>query len=423
MAEQREADVAIVGAGPAGMAAAWAAAQSGQRVLLLDDNLTAGGQIWRASEDASIKAPARKWLRRLEGLPVERIQRASVVAAPAPRELLAETPGGPLRIAWKRLILCTGARELFLPFPGWTLPGIHGIGGLQALVKSGLSLKGRNVALAGSGPLLLAVAVQLRRAGARIVCIAEQAPPLRVFRFGVNLLSQPSKFVQAISLRLRLANLPYDTGWWPVRAEGDQNITTLTLTNGRRDDTIDCDMLGCAFGFVANLELPLLLGCQVARGAVVTDAFQRTSVENIYCAGEPASLSGVEGALATGLVAGHAATGNEQADGRHRRAVLRSRAFAGALAATFALRDEISESAADDVTVCRCEDVTVRRLREYADWRDAKLQTRVGMGPCQGRICGPACERLLGWKHSSVRPPVLAARVDTLIAGAKPDVT
>lgn len=417
MAERREADIVVVGAGPAGLAAAWAAGSCGRKVLLLDDNPAAGGQIWRGTDEASLKGPARGWLKRLSGLavPVERLQRATVVAAPSARELIAETPGGAVRIAWKRLILCTGARELFLPFPGWTLPGVYGVGGLQALVKGGLSVRGKRIAIAGSGPLLLAVADYMNRAGADIVSLAEQAPGGRVFRFGVNLAGTPSKLVQAIALRARLANTPYDTGWWPVRAEGDHRVTSVTLTNGRRDNTVECNLLACAFGFVPNLELPLLLGCDVEGGLVCTDETMRTSVDGVYCAGEPVELSGVDGALAMGQSAGYAAADAPDRARRHRRAILRSRQFARALAATFALRRDLTEMVADDVTICRCEDVTMRKLRACGSWRDAKLQTRVGMGPCQGRICGPACERLLGWKHESVRPPVLAAKVETLI--------
>ena len=120
------------------------------------------------------------------------------------------------------MILATGARELFLPFPGWTLPNVMGAGGLQALVKSGLPIEGKSVVVAGSGPLLLAVAALLKKKGAVVRAIAEQAPMSRLVRFGLGLWSEPGKLFQAIGLRQEIGGVRYRAGCWPVEAVGDE---------------------------------------------------------------------------------------------------------------------------------------------------------------------------------------------------------
>src|SRR5215472_645814 len=199
-----EFDVVVVGAGPAGLAAACAAAESSRRVALVDETPWLGGQIWRGQPGNGAhahdsngssnslaskpgKSPALRLLARFRDSGATLFARTTVIAAPGPGLLMAERDGASLEIPWRRLVLATGARELFVPFPGWTLPGIIGPGGLQAMVKNGWPVHGQRVLLAGSGPLLLAVAEALRRHGARIVGIVEQAPRSKVVGFGLGL--------------------------------------------------------------------------------------------------------------------------------------------------------------------------------------------------------------------------------------------
>ena len=169
----------VVGAGPAGLAAALRAAESGSQVSVVDDNPSAGGQIWRGEETKPSSAEAQSWFERIRSVDIQMINGARVFHHPRAGVLLAETSEGVCELKYKSLVLATGARERFLPFPGWTLPNVMGAGGLQALVKTGLPIEGKRVVVAGSGPLLLAVAAYLRGRGAEVLLIAEQAPSVQ----------------------------------------------------------------------------------------------------------------------------------------------------------------------------------------------------------------------------------------------------
>jgi NADPH-dependent 2,4-dienoyl-CoA reductase/sulfur reductase-like enzyme len=411
-----EYDIVIVGAGPAGIGAACAAAESNSRVALVDESCWLGGQIWRGHQLPNEKSPASLWRARFHQSRATLVDRTMVVASPRPGLLLAERDHVPQQIRWKQLILATGARELFLPFPGWTLPGILGPGGLQAMVKQGWPIQDKRVVVAGSGPLLLAVADVLKNHGAKTVSVSEQAPWSTVSRFALGLLPRWGKFWQAAKLRWSTLGAPYRCGVWPIAAEGISQVERVKLTNGRKIWIEECDLLACGFGLVPNVELPLALGCELKDDFVWVDNWQATSVPNVYCAGEPTGITGAECALAEGQIAGYAATGNQA----KAEAMLKSRQswhrFRSALTTAFALRSELKSLAQDDTFVCRCEDVSLARMRQFSGWRDAKLQSRCGMGACQGRICGAASKFILGWGAESIRPPILPARVQSLIS-------
>ena len=338
--------------------------------------------------------------------------------------LLAETFDGILELGYRKLILATGARERFLPFPGWTLPNVAGAGGLQALVKAGLPIEGKNVVVAGTGPLLLAVAAYLRKRGAQVPLIAEQAPQSKLLSFGLGLWRSPGKIIQAIQLKRELAGIPHLTSCWPVAANGNQQLQSITLRRGQKTWEVECDYLACGFHLLPNTELAVFFGCALRNGVVQVDAFQQTTIPDIYCAGESTGIGGLDVSLVEGQIAGYAATGQQE----KARALFAERdkhqRFADLLNQTFALREELKQLPQADTIVCRCEDVSFARLQNQPAWRAAKLHTRCGMGPCQGRICGGAIEFLLGWPAESVRPPVFPVKVGSLIqSGAKTAAT
>lgn len=396
----------VIGAGPAGLAAAEAASRHGQPVLLVDENHAPGGQIWRGG-------PAHKTETALRKRPhVRLLQGARLVSAAGPGKLLLDTLNGARIEPWDRLVLCSGARELLLPFPGWTLPGVTGAGGLQALIKGGMPVAGKKVVVAGSGPLLLAVADTVIKRGGQVVAIVERRSQAELARFAGQLaLRHRAKLMQAAGLLARLRAIPYLRGATVTQATGETRVRGV-IVDGKE---MACDFLACGFGLLPVLESAALLGCEVGGGKVLVDAQQRTSVAGVWAAGEATGIGGVDKALAEGRIAGLAASGQlpTRADERERA---RARDFAALLAHTFAPDAALASLCRPDTIVCRCEDVPAGALAPHADWRSAKLQTRAGMGPCQGRVCGAACQVLYGWDAAGIRPPVFPVSAATLAA-------
>src|SRR6185369_538214 len=217
------------------------------------------------------------------------------------------------------------------------------------------------VLVAGSGPLLLAVADGLRKNGANVILIAEQAPWSRVFNFGCKLSAHPQKLWQAIQLRSRLAAVPYRCGTWPTRAEGDRQVSRVTLTDGSNTWSTRCDLFACGFGLVPNVELAVALGCSLdGEGFVCVDATQKTSVSDVYCAGEPTGIGGADCALVEPQIASYSAAGNYAPPESLHWVRSRWHRFRSSLAKTFALRAELKSLVSDAETLlCRCEDVTL----------------------------------------------------------------
>ncbi len=411
-------DVLVIGGGPAGIAAAVRAAESSRSVALVDESPDVGGQIWRHRRRETLPAIARRWLERLDVSGVRLLRGTSVADASEDGDALmvtAERNGVPLLVRASAVVVATGARERFLPFPGWTLPGVIGVGGAQALLTSGLSFADKRVVLAGSGPLLLPVASSLKAAGARVLLVAEQASRRAVAGFAIGLVKEPATLLQAARYRGGFVGTPYRFGEWVSAARGNGGVTEVDISNGVSTRTIACDVLCAAFGLVPNTELAQLLGCAIADGAVVVDDTQQTSRGRVYCAGEPTGIGGMELSVVEGELAGLCATGRD-ADVRlvARRNALRARA--ARMERAFAPRAELRTLATPDTIICRCEDVTLGAIDRSWSMRKAKLYTRAGMGPCQGRVCGAALQCLYGWPADTVRLPAVPALLSTLTA-------
>ncbi len=416
-AQVLKAHVAVVGAGPAGIAAAVSAAECGSSVVVIDAAPRAGGQIWRHRARGELGRTARTWLARLDASPATFIAGATIVDCAPGLQLTAEGDGGAFVIEAAAVVIASGAYERFLPFPGWTTPGVLGVGGIQALLKSGASMAGRRVVLAGSGPLLLPVAAALTRAGARVVMVAEQAPVRRVARFAAGLWSTPARLLQAAAYRGAFLGSPYRCGTWVARVEVEGGALAVSLTDGVRSRIERCDLLGVGYGLVPSTELPKIAGCMIGDSGVLVGAGQETTVAGVYCAGEPTGIAGAESAIRQGTRAGRSAAGERVASGGPQDG-----AFADRLARAFALRDELRSLPEPETIVCRCEDVRYAELRAGRTIRQQKLETRAGMGPCQGRLCGPAIRYLFGGGADRVQVPAFPASVDTLIAAGAASV-
>jgi NADPH-dependent 2,4-dienoyl-CoA reductase/sulfur reductase-like enzyme len=397
-------DVAVVGAGPAGLAAAATAALGGVRVVLLDSALRPGGQYWRHRQQTPDRDRAvYLGLVSIVEERVEYIPDASVWFA-EPGFVLHTTAG---TVEAERVVLATGAYDRALPFPGWDLPGVVTPGAAQALLKGSGVVVGREVVLAGAGPFLLPVAVGLAEAGARVVEVVEAGHPTAYLRQPSRLFGAAGKFGEAAGYAAALARrrVPYRVGHAVVAAhggpEGVSSVDIMHLADGSRR-RVGCDAVAVGYGFTANLDLALLLGCGTRRAAdgglaVMVDADGRTTVAGVYAAGEVTGVGGSTLAVAEGEIAGSAAGGNvlssrELSQLRSRRERLRR--FADAMHAAHAVPDGWVSWLDDQTLVCRCEEVPLGEIRRAVaelgatDARTVKLLARPGMGWCQGRVCG-----------------------------------
>ncbi|GAA2032292.1 FAD/NAD(P)-binding oxidoreductase [Terrabacter terrae] len=453
--------VVVVGAGPAGLSAARAAAEAGARVTVLDASHVTGGQYWRHPAVATDRLEAADlelqhgWttFRALDAAVdehpgIEVLTDAQVWAAErhddGPRlHVLVGPPDdidrSPLTLRPDALVLATGAHDRTLPFPGWQLPGVTTAGAAQALAKSDRVAVGRRVVVAGAGPFLLPVAATLARVGATVLGVHEASGARALARGWLPrpwlLAGSPGKLAEltgyaAGHVRHRI---PYRTGEAVIAAHGADRVEAVTIA--RLDDSwapvagteriVEADAVFVSHGFTPRLELAIALGTDItAARFVAVDADQRTSTPGVWAAGESTGIAGVDAALAEGWIAGHHAAGGRRDDTRLRRAVARRRAtheVSRRMEAAHGIRPGWVRWLEDDTLVCRCEEVSVGRLREAAsltcssDPVSVKLTSRAGLGICQGRMCSPAVSALLGAPAAlEARPIVTPVRLGDL---------
>ncbi|WP_030987517.1 FAD-dependent oxidoreductase [Streptomyces sp. NRRL WC-3744] len=442
--------LAVVGAGPAGLAAALAAAARGVRVTLVDAADQAGGQFYRqpaaalgARRPQALHHQWRTWERLRDGLDRHRaagrithltdhhvwcVERDSASGGFAVHALLGPAQEDGVTVHADGVLLATGGYEHVLPFPGWTLPGVVTAGGAQAMLKGGLVLPGRTVVVAGTGPLLLPVAAGLAAAGARVAALVESAGPAALLHRAPALAAQPGKLAEGAGYAARLLRhgvraLARHT---VVAAHGTDRLEAVTVAALGRDGRlrpgstrrIPCDTLAVGHGMLPHTDLAETLGCALSGTAVRVDAEQRTDVPGVWAAGEATGVGGAALALAEGHIAGRSAAARLHGtapDPRGWVAAARSRTrlreFATALDAVYAPPAGWADRVPDETVVCRCEEVTAGEVRGAVgslgagDLRTVKLLTRAGMGWCQGRMCAPAVAGLTGCPPGPGRRP------------------
>lgn len=433
------ADLAIVGGGPAGMAAAAAALEGGLRVVLVDAGAQVGGQYWRfppagsdvprgedLHHDLATYAALRDRLTEGERRGLLDLRRgaevwASVRSGEQWRVHLAPTSPRPGVITARWLLVATGAHDLALPFPGWDLPGVMTVGGLQALLKGSDVVPGHRVVVGGSGPFLLPVAAGLAARGAAVLALCEADRPAGWVRGVPTVLAQPAKIAEAARYALALARhrVPVRPATVVVRALGRQRLEAVELArldrSGRIDrstvERIEVDALGVSWGFVPRLDLLTPHRPRMRRGVdgqmvVAVDDWQACNVPGLLAAGETCGVGGAGLALAEGRLAGlgvRAALGQrlkEAEVARLRRQIAALRRFADLVQSRTVVPGGWLDQMPDDTVLCRCEESRLGDARA-ALARDGDLDpgllkhhTRAGMGWCQGRICGPATRLL-----------------------------
>lgn len=425
-------EAVIVGAGPAGLAAAVVLGQHGVDVRVVDEQERAGGQIYRrppaafrvggapageALLDAAAAAPTVRWERSTVawGIFGGEADDDGVVVGLADRAAVQP-------VSARRVLLTAGAYDLPFAFPGWTLPGVMAVGGVQAFLKAQKLLAGRRFVLAGAHPLLLIVAGQLVAAGADVAVVALAHPRPRILDsvrslgLGNEALSRTAEMARALR-RLRSHRVPIRFGTMIAQAEGDDGVERAWLkpvdaswrSAGGERTAIDCDVVALGYGFVPSTELARQAGCRhgwdpLGGWVVAHDEWMRSSRDPIYVAGEVTGIAGAPQAIEEGRLAAIGmlrdldridAAGAERLAARTRRRLRRLRNQSSAMRRQFGPRFEaLANCASDETVVCRCEEITAGALRSalvthahVAELDAVKLLTRVGMGPCQGRMC------------------------------------
>jgi NADPH-dependent 2,4-dienoyl-CoA reductase/sulfur reductase-like enzyme len=418
-------------AGPAGVRAAETLAIRGLRPILFDEAERPGGQIYRQPPGAAERLPvdvygfeARKARAIHRVLPDlgERIdyRPRTLVWNLFQDRLDLLTPQGYGEQRFDGLILATGAMDRALPFPGWTLPGVFTLGAAQIALKAqGVSI-GNRVALVGAGPLLPLVAHQYAKAGAEVMAVLDVTTFAAKLAQTPGLLANSRTFAKGLwyTGRNRARGLAVHYGVRAVRAEGTRQVEAITFRDKAGEEhRIPCDAIGASFGLRSEGQLADLAGCAFAFDAVERQwrpqrsPEGRSSVPGVYLAGDGAGIAGADVAELQGRRTalsvlqdlGYRVEAAEIA--RLDKALAREARFRRALEAAYPFPGQLLDDVADYEIVCRCEGITAGTLREAARQKDAaevnrlKALTRIGMGRCQGRVCGHIAAELLARAH------------------------
>ncbi|WP_414442686.1 FAD-dependent oxidoreductase [Burkholderia sp. 22PA0106] len=437
-------DLAVIGAGPAGMSAASVAGALGLEVVVLDEQAREGGQIYRNVDVASeaVKAllgpdyaAGRGLVHRLRQTGVELRSGALVWDVATDRTVSLLSAGRSEQVRARHVLVATGAMERPSPVPGWTLPGVMNAGAAQIALKSGPSVPAGRVVLAGTGPLLLLVACQLLAAGTRVTALIETGPHdnlMLALRRLPGALRAPAPLWKGLRLlaRLRASGVAWYRHASALAIEGDAGVRGVTFSHRGERHALPADMVLLHHGVVPNTQLTRLLRLEHTWSDAqlawhpIRDGWGATSLDGIWIAGDGAGIDGARAAEASGALAAlgvAGALGRIGADERDRlarrwqRQLERERAVRPFLDALYRPPRWIG-SPPDAVLACRCEEVSAGRIREMARLgcvgpNQTKFFSRCGMGPCQGRLCGLTVTQILAEAHGTSPDGVGAYRV------------
>jgi NADPH-dependent 2,4-dienoyl-CoA reductase/sulfur reductase-like enzyme len=414
-------EIVVIGAGPAGLAAAAAARRSGADVVLVDAFSAAGGQYFmqplanHESQNPQVQR-GKLAIAECEQLGVQLLNDTEIFAAYPGFALFATNRDGPLRIECKAIIAATGAHDRTMPFPGWTLPGVMTAGAGQRMAKVNGVLPGKRIVVAGSGPFLFAVAESLIAKGASIVALIEARTPN--LKLGLHLAQFPENWNEAFRLartvRRHVSRLIF--GKMITEAFGKnclEGVRLAKLDRSKAEQINGVDALLISHGFQPSIELTCILGCshrfndELGGWFVEADGYSgQTSVEGVFAAGEVLGVAGAKPAIYSGELAGSSAakkiglTVDQDKENSVRLKLRRARQFGHGLGMLFSPATQFADVARDDTVLCRCEEVTCKEIREAciegaSSAYSAKIWTRAGMGRCQGRICRMGISQLL----------------------------
>jgi NADPH-dependent 2,4-dienoyl-CoA reductase/sulfur reductase-like enzyme len=424
-------DVAVLGAGPAGMAAATLLAQRGAAVAVLDEQAAPGGQIWRAVEEAGpalMHALGRDfaqggeivWQFREQGIDYRPGSTVWQIVPGAPHEIWASRGGASSLLRARQVVLATGAMERPVPVPGWTLPGVMGAGAVQVLLKSS-ALVPDGLVLAGSGPLLYLLAGQCLAAGGRIEAVLDTTMRANEWAAlwhlpGALRGAGPGYLLHGLSLKRRLARagVKLFRRVTDISLHGGAEVAEIAFRASGQAHRLGASLVALHEGVIPAQQVTRSIGCAHDWDAVQrcfrprVDGWGNSSVEGVLVAGDGAGISGARAAVHAGRIAAaevlrrlglvdeRARDALAAPDLRGRAAELAVRPFLDRL---YAPPGHLSQPG-DEVTICRCEEVTAGALRQVVGQgcqgpNQAKSFLRAGMGPCQGRICGPVVSEII----------------------------
>jgi hydrogen cyanide synthase HcnB len=419
--------VVVIGAGPAGMSAAKLLVAAGLRPVVIDESRDAGGQIFRRPHSALSRN-----FKDLYGFDAGRAQRfrndfASLLPTIdyRPETLVWNADQSALHLLsqghsdiqrWSRLIIAPGATDRVVPTEGWTAPGVYSLGGAQIVLKAEASLIGRRIVFVGTGPLLYLIAYQYAKAGANVVAVLETGAPFAKPSLLPDLLAGGADFAKGLYYIswLRTHGVAIRASITPLAVTLDNvgNVSGFSYQFKSQTIEVSCDAVAMGYGLKAETQIADLIGLnfhfdgQQRQWLPLTDADGRSSNTNVYLAGDGLSIRGSEIAAESGKLAalallkdaGYPCTTD---GGRHRRAIHRSARFRKTLDSVFPYPSRIAAGMADETIVCRCEGLTAGVIRQAVhssgegEINRIKAFCRVGMGRCQGRLCGPAAAELI----------------------------
>ena len=418
--------LAVIGAGPAGMAAAQTAAGHGVDVVLFDEQTRPGGQVYRNIENTAVDSGLLGKDYAMGAQIVQAFRQASLDYQPdtsvwyldKSRQLGLLQQGFSEQVAVKRIIIATGAQERPMPFPGWQLPGIMTAGAGQILLKSAAMVPEDGVVLAGSGPLLLLLTWQYLQAGVKIAALLETTTKSNVgkaLRYLPRALAASEYLFKGLQLTraIRRAGIPWHKSVSNLRAQGDTELKAIHFSSEGKNHRIGTGLLLLHQGVIPDLQIAQAAGCELewheARQSwqPKLDQWGESSQSGIFVAGDLGGIVGARAARLTGQLAGLQVAHQLGVLDRSERKRLAG-SIQNALNRHLAIRPfldayyRIAEPALvplDETLVCRCEEVTVGQIRDVialgcSGPNQAKAFTRCGMGPCQGRLCAATVEQI-----------------------------
>jgi NADPH-dependent 2,4-dienoyl-CoA reductase/sulfur reductase-like enzyme len=417
--------VVIVGAGPAGIRAAQTLLAHGVKPCLVDEAPRGGGQIYRRQPENFRRSAqqlygfeaskAESIHRTVDELATQIDYRPETLVWNAENARLDTLSNGRCGVVeYSRVIVATGATDRILPVPGWTLPGVYSLGAAQIALKYQGCAIGERVAFCGSGPLLYLVAYQYAKAGAKVVAVLDSAPFTAQCRALPALLGQPGTLAKGLYYRswLTAHGIPVHQGATLERIDGEQRVNAVAWRQCQRQQRLECDAVAFAHALRSETQLADLLACEFHWSELnrawlpLRDSAGRSTVEGVYLAGDGAGIMGADAAEMAGERAALALLedcGHPVDSARSQyleQKLVAIERFRHGLETAFPFPADWAAQAPDELIICRCEEVSAGEVRTVVDeghWElnRVKAQCRVGMGRCQGRMCGAAAAEIV----------------------------